>query len=97
MLDAHGRMMLEIMGKYDADASLQKGILTPEQMPSALQALRQAIAREEEARAQAIAQAKADQRSPPRFDNIALRQRALPLMNMITRSQHDEVGVTWGV
>jgi hypothetical protein len=97
MLSAHGRRVLEILGKYDDSQDQQKGILLPEQMSAALDQLQQAISDEEAARAQAVSQAQVEKRPPPVFESLALRQRTLPLINMIKQSHRDEVPITWGV
>ena len=60
MLQPNGEQVLQIIGKHSAADPSTKGILLPEQMPQALADLEAAIARENAARAEALAQAKVD-------------------------------------
>jgi len=97
MLQPNAQRLLEIIGKHSsADPSL-KGILLPEQMPQALSALQAAIEHDEAERQQAIAQAQAEHLSTPRFEEVSLRQRALPLMEMIRSCHQANEAITWGV
>lgn len=96
MLGHHAQALLKLIGK---DPSSPKGILLPEQMPAALDALRRAIEAEKggsevdagTTSAEAAADAERDQ------DAVSLRQRAWPLMQMIERSQAENREITWGV
>ncbi|MBP9904726.1 MAG: DUF1840 domain-containing protein [Rhodoferax sp.] len=97
MLQPNGEHVLQIIGKHSADEPSVKGILLPEQMAQALDALSAAIAHEEAARRDAIAAAQAEHLPAPRFDAIGLRQRAQPLMEMIRLCQKEEEPITWGV
>jgi hypothetical protein len=97
MLQPSGQHVLEIIGKHsDAEPSV-KGILLPEQMPQALAKLAAAITQEEAQRHQTTEQALAEHLPPPRFEAIGLRQRALPLMDMMRQCQKDGEPITWGV
>jgi len=97
MLQPNGERLLEIIGKRDGTEPAAKGILLPEQMPQAVAAIEAAIAQEEQARREAIEQAQQEHQPPPRFEAIGLRQRALPLMEMIRRCQQADQPITWGV
>ena len=97
MLQPGGQRVLEIIGKHSATEPSVKGILLPEQMPLALQALVSAIAVEEAAQRQAVAKALAEHQSPPRFEAIGLRQRALPFMDMVRHCIKAKEAITWGV
>lgn len=93
MLEPNGRRVLEIIGK-DPGA---KGIVLPEEMPGAIRALENAIAREEAEHRAAIDEAKAKGEVPPKFDAISLRQRALPFIEMLRRCEKDKKEIVWGV
>jgi alpha-beta hydrolase superfamily lysophospholipase len=93
MLEPNGRRVLEIMGK-DAGPT---GIILPEQMPAAINALTAAITREEAEQQAAIADAKAKGGVVPRFEAISLRKRAWPLVEMLQRCAKENAPVTWGV
>jgi len=97
MLQANGQRLLEIIGKHTAAEPSVKGILLPEQMPQALDALKNAVLQEEAQQKEAIAQALAENLPPPRFEAIGLRQRTLPLMDMIRQCLKEEEAITWGV
>lgn len=88
-----GDAVLRAMGKEPA----AKGILEPAAMPGALQALETAIARDDAAREQAEAEARAEGRKLPPPGTIGLRQRAWPMVEMIKRSQSADAAIVWGV
>jgi hypothetical protein len=93
MLEPNGRRVLEIIGKDPQP----KGIILPEQMPGAIAALETAIAREE-ADQQALAQeAQAKGETPPKFDIVSLRQRAVPFLDMLRRCEKAGKEIVWGV
>jgi uncharacterized protein DUF1840 len=93
MLEPNGRRVLQIIGK-DAQP---KGIILPEQMPAAVAALEAAIAREEADQKAMIEEAKAKGETPPRFDAISLRQRAVPFLDMLRRCEKAGQEIVWGV
>ena len=93
MLEANGQRVLEIIGK-SPDA---KGIILPEQMQAAIDALQAAIAQEEAEREAALAQAKAENGAPPRFDTVSLRQRAHPFIAMLKECLNAKKEIIWGV
>jgi hypothetical protein len=93
MLEPNGRRVLEIIGKQ----AQPKGIILPEQMPAAVSALEAAIAREEADQKAMIEEAKAKGESPPRFDAISLRQRAVPFLDMLRRCEKAGEEIVWGV
>ena len=93
MLEPNGRRVLEIIGK---DAG-PKGIILPEEMPGAIQALEAAIAGEEAEQKAAIEDAKAKGQVPPRFDAVSLRQRAVPFIDMLKRCSAAGKEIVWGV
>lgn len=97
MLQPNGQHVLEIIGKHSAAEPSVKGILLPDQMPGALESLNTAITDEETTRRDAIANAQAEGLPMPRFDAISLRQRALPLMDMIRQCLKEDEPITWGV
>lgn len=92
MLEANGRRVLQIMGK-DAGPT---GIILPEQMAAAIDALKAAMVREEAEQEAAIAQAKAQGETPPTFDAVNLRKRAWPFVEMLQRCAKEDASVTWG-
>ena len=93
MLEPHGRRLLGVIGKDPGST----GIILPAEMPGALQALDRAIA-DDEARQRAEAEeAKSRGQEPPRAEAVSLRQRAVPLMEMMRRCIKDDREITWGV
>lgn len=97
MLQPHGQQLLSIIGKHRPEDPGGAGILLPEQMAQALLDLDQAINAEDQARALALAQAKADGMTLPRFEGLALRHRALPLKKMIQRALREDESIVWNV
>jgi hypothetical protein len=93
MLEPNGRRVLEIIGKDPGP----KGIILPEEMPAATKALEAAIEREEAEHQAAIDEAKAKGETPPRFDAISLRQRAVPFLDMLRRCSAADKEIVWGV
>jgi hypothetical protein len=96
MLEPNGRQILSILGRSDA-ASQAQGILLPEHMPEAIAQLEAAIQADEDHKAQLLQEAKDKGETPPRFEGISLRQRALPFIEMIRRSLKDDKEIVWGV
>ena len=98
MLEPNGRQMLEIIGK---DAGPQ-GIILPEQMPAAIEALQVAIA-DEEARDKvrysesATAGSGREDEPPSHGDPVALRARAQPFIEMLRHNLQAGHQVVWGV
>ncbi len=93
MLQANGRAVLGILGKDDSPT----GIVLPEDISAAMQALKTAVAQEEAAQQAAVAEAKSLGAAAPRFEAIGLRQRTQSLMKLLDRSLAGNVAVTWGV
>lgn len=84
MLEPNGRRVLEIIGK---DAG-PKGIILPEQMPAAIEALQAAIVAEEAAEKEA---------GVVQGDGPGLRQRALPFIELLQCNHRAGHEVVWGV
>ena len=95
MFEDNAHRIFEILGK---DAT-PKGIVTAEQVPAALAALRAAV---EEERRLAVANGPGannpdDQQSGENPQFIRLGQRAFPLIDMLERAAKKKVDVLWGV
>ena len=93
MLQAHGQRILEIIGKDPKTP----GILVPDQIPAAVQALREAVRAEEELQQRLTAEAEARGELPPAFDPVNLRVRSTPFIEMLQRCEKAKVEVVWGV
>jgi regulator of protease activity HflC (stomatin/prohibitin superfamily) len=93
MLEPNGRRVLEIIGKDSGP----KGIILPQEMPGAIAALEAAIAKEEADQQALIAQAQAQGETPPRFEAVSLRQRAVPFLDMLRRCESAGKEIVWGV
>ena len=93
MLEPNGRRVLEIIGK-DAGPT---GIIELGQMPGAIAALDAAIAKEEADQKAQADEAKAKGEAPPRPDGVSLRQRAVPFVDMLRRSEKAGEEIVWGV
>ena len=86
MLEANGRKVLEVIGK-DAGAT---GIVLADQMPAAINALKEAIALEE-------SHDENHDENVVYGDSPGLRQRAMPFIDMLQRNHKAASDVTWGV
>jgi hypothetical protein len=93
MLEPNGRRVLQIIGKDPGPT----GIILPEEMPAATQALEGAIAREEADQKAALEDAKAQGKAPPKLDAVSLRQRAVPFLDMLRRCSKEGKEIVWGV
>lgn len=97
MLEIHARRVLQIIGK---EAGPQ-GIVLPQDMPSAIAALEQAIARDEAAKLAAsklIKETAGDiDANPVTADVVSLRQRTLPFMNLLRSCHSANTSIVWGV
>lgn len=86
MLQPNGRKLLEIIG---VDAGPQ-GIIQPAQMLAAIAAIQAAIAFEE-------AQDESHRDEAASVDGLGLRQRAVPFLDLLRRSQQSGDNIVWGV
>jgi hypothetical protein len=93
MLEPNGRRLLEIIGK---DPGVP-GIIEAADAPAAIHALEAAIVREEADQKAAVEEAAAQGEPTPHFEGISLRQRAVPLIDMLRRSEKAGKEVVWGV
>ncbi len=93
MLEPNGRRVLEIIGKDPGPT----GIVLPEHMGAAIEALTAAIDKEEAQQQAAIAHAKAQGEAAPVFDAVSLRKRAWPFVEMLQRCMKEKASLVWGV
>lgn len=94
MLEPQGKQVLNIIGKTPGP----KGIIEPEEMLAAIDALHAAVTREEAAHAQAEQAAKdAGEPLPKGAKGITLRQRIVPFVDMLRRAHAENKEVVWGV
>jgi hypothetical protein len=93
MLEPNGRRVLEILGK-DPGAP---GIIEAADASAAIHALEAAILKEEADQQSAIEAAAALGEPAPHFEGISLRQRAVPLIDMLRRCEKAGKEVVWGV
>lgn len=91
MFGDNARQLLALMGKPFEP----QGIITPEQLPAALDALKRAA---DESRAAQRAQPEdddAEERPPAMVMPVSLAQRAVPLIEQLERSLRAGEPVTW--
>jgi len=93
MLEPTGQRVLDILGKDPSGP----GIILPEQMPAAVQALRDAVAQEEAEQKRLKEEAEASGELPPEFDVVSLRLRSAPFIEMLQRCEQAGVEIVWGV
>lgn len=92
MLENNGKDLLSLLGKDPTEA---KGIVTCEQLPDAIAAIRKAIGADKTRHPDPVDTGIETDGTPD--DGIRLFQRALPLLELLERSSKDGVPVTWGV
>jgi thiamine pyrophosphate-dependent acetolactate synthase large subunit-like protein len=96
MLEPQGRQILTIWGR-DAASLEQPGILLPADIPAALEALNAAVAQDEAKRTQAARAAQEEPDNTAQPQGVSLRQRAVPLIDMLQRSLKEDKEIVWGV
>ena len=94
MLEPNGRRMLQIIGK---PLDEKQGILQPQDMPAAMAALEAAILEEEARLKRAREEAVARGEEPLKAEDISLRQRATPFIDMLRRCEKADTEIVWGV
>ena len=86
MFEKNGKEILALLGK---DPEAVRGVVTVEQLPAAIVALRTAIAADKASQArQAVEEIEGE---------VKLSQRAQPLLEMLERSLQEREPATWGV
>ena len=85
-----GDNLLRIAGREPA----AKGIIEVGALPAAIAALEAAVAAEEAVRSKSGADEPDESAGG---DNVSLRQRAWPLLEMMRRSQREGADLVWGV
>lgn len=91
MLGPNGDTLLRAIGREPA----AKGIIEVAAMAAAIQAIQQAVAADDAARAEA--RADADGPAAAHGDSVALRPRLWPMVDMLQRALAARVDVVWGV
>ena len=93
MLEPNGRQVLQILGK---DAGPQ-GIIEAAQIPASIAALEAAISKDEADQKANADAAAARGEKPGTPEGISLRQRAVPMLDLMRRSQKENADIVWGV
>lgn len=93
MMESDGDRLLRILGKEPA----AQGIIELATLPAAIKALKAAIAQEETQPRQVEDEDAFDGPVRPSRDNVSLRQRAWPLVEMMQRARAEAVIIVWGV
>lgn len=86
MLESNGRQILEIIGK----APGARGIILPEQMPAAIEAIEAAIRLEESHKEK-------EKGGDGLLEGVGLHQRAKPFLDMLRWNISASQEVVWGV
>ena len=86
MLESNGRQILEIIGK----APGARGIILPEQMPAAIEAIEAAIRLEESHKEK-------EKGDDGLLEGVGLHQRAKPFLDMLRWNISASQEVVWGV
>ena len=98
MYAEHAKMLLDLIGKPFEPPQAPMGVITVEQLPAALAALRGAAEHATHQGKEALRSYEAsDQPGDPLTMPVSLAQRAYPLMDMLERAEKKGAVVTWGV
>jgi hypothetical protein len=97
MLGPHGDQVLRLIGKHPG----AQGIIEVHQMPAAIEALKQAVVADDALRA-ALADADREltteeEREVRELDTVTLRQRAWPMVTMLSTALAEHQDIVWGV
>jgi len=92
MFEKNAREMLVVLGKPPDEA---KGVITVDQLASAIAALSVAIAADR-TKPHEPEKAELEANDKPEVE-VSLLQRALPLLDLLERSLKDKEVVTWGI
>ena len=92
MLEANGRQVLDIIGK----SAGPQGIITAAEIPTAVSALEAAISKDEADQKTAADEATGRGEKPLKAEGVSLRQRAVPFLDLLKRSQAEGKDVVWG-
>ncbi len=99
LLEPQGRHILKLIGKTPGP----QGIIAPEEMLAAIDALHAAVKQEELAHEAAKAAGKNDREngseaaSVESVRTISLKQRVVPFIDMLRRAHAEDKEVVWGV
>lgn len=93
MLAQHAKTILKIIGKIDDKDLLTRGVLMPEQLPSAIANVEQAIAAEPKQAEEN--EEDVDQPRNPLALHVGLKQRSYPLLELMRRAEQQQVPVMW--
>lgn len=93
MLEPNGRRVLEILGKDPGGP----GIVLPDQMPAAIEALRLAVQQEEAEYERQKQEAEAASEQIPEADRVSLNTRVTPFIEMLNHCIRENTEVVWGV
>ncbi|HEX5805158.1 MAG TPA: DUF1840 domain-containing protein [Macromonas sp.] len=93
MLEPNGKRVLEILGKDPSGP----GILLNQDIPAAIQALREAVFEEECEFERLKQEALARDEDQPDPERITLRTRVTPFIDMLHHCLREKAEVVWGV
>lgn len=93
MLEPNGKRVLEILGKDPATP----GILLLQDIPTAIQSLRDAVFEEECEFEQLKQEALAKDEDKPDPERVSLRTRVTPFIDMLNHCMREQCEVVWGV
>ncbi len=97
MLQAHGRRLLDIIGKDTGPEGRDPGILQVAQMEAAIAAIEAAIAEDEALKRETDADGSPAGEAAARVEAITLRQRAQPFIETLRRCRKANCDLVWGV
>lgn len=87
------KALMSVMGKEPTE----RGVITFEQLPGAIERLRKAVARDKAEPQVLEPESGAERKDEEGKVHVRLTQRALPLIDLLEHARREEVPVVWGI
>lgn len=98
MFSAHALTIMHVVGRAYTDAMPERGVITHEQLPAAIEAIEKALSEdkdEHQDEAREHADEHDDVKVHPIAEPVSFRQRVWPLLSMLRASRDQQVDVMW--
>lgn len=95
MFSKHALTIMQIVGRPYADALPERGVITHEQLPGAIQAIEQAISDDRHNEGADQEHDDDDVKVHPIAEPVSFRQRVWPLLTMLRASLEKNADVMW--
>jgi len=93
MFSEHAQTIMQVIGRSYPEGLPQRGVITHDQLPDAIQALERAMATDKEKAQETVVED--DEPVHPVAEPVSFRQRAWPLLTMLKASSETQADVMW--